>query len=95
MKTKCLPQQTTLKDHFFLLMIVPLLIGLMITFASLAHAEWNTENDPLLKNSPKSQGWRLQVNTQNSPSNLLKPEGENHLKTALGSNVSREPIISP
>lgn len=80
MKTKCLPQNTTLKDHFFLLMIVPLLIGLLITFTSLAHAEWNTESDPLLIQSPKNQGW-AQVTAQKPSSDLLKPEAEN-LKTA-------------
>lgn len=76
MKTKCLSPHTTLKDHFFLLMIVPLLIGLMITFTSLAHAEWNTQEDPLLTHSPKNQGWH-QVDNQKSPSDLLKSEIKN------------------
>jgi len=80
MKTKCLPQRTIAKDHFFLLMLVPLLIGLMITFTSLAHAEWNTQEDPLLTHSPKNQGW-AQVDNQKSPSDLLKSE-TNNLKTA-------------
>lgn len=79
MKTKCLSPHTTLKDHFFLLMIVPLLIGLMITFTSLAHAEWK-QDDPLLSISPKDQGWK-QFEAQKSPSDLLKPES-NNLRTA-------------
>lgn len=80
MKTKCLPHKTITKDHFFLLMIVPILIGLMITFTSLAHAEWK-QDDPLLHLSPtKDQGWK-RFEAQKSPSDLLKIEKEN-VKTA-------------
>jgi hypothetical protein len=80
MKTKSLPHKIITKDHFFLLMIVPILIGLMITFNSMAHAEWKTLKDPLLSLTPKNQGWSL-VDNKKQSSNLLKGEASN-LKTA-------------
>lgn len=57
MKSKAIQHQTFSKKQFFLLMIVPLLIGFMITFNSLAQAEWNKNDDPLLLQSPQKQGW--------------------------------------
>lgn len=44
------------RKKFFLLMIVPLLIGLMISFTNAARAEWDS-NDHVLQ-SPLSQGWK-------------------------------------
>ena len=38
-------------------MIVPFLIGMTWTFLSLANAEWNKKDDPLLFQSPSQQGW--------------------------------------
>lgn len=59
MKIKAIPNHTNSKKRFFLLMIVPLLIGFMISLTSFAHAEWETSNDPLLHKSPtKDQGWK-------------------------------------
>lgn len=45
------------RKRFFLLMIAPLLIGLMITLTTAARANWGAE-DPLLDNSPADQGWK-------------------------------------
>ncbi len=59
MKEKCICKSKLTQKQFFLLMIVPLLIGMMITFTSLAHAEWNKKDDPLLLHSPQKQGWAL------------------------------------
>jgi len=75
MKVKCIHYNIKTKKQFFLLMIAPLLIGLMIVFTSLAHAEWNQKEDPLLFQSPKKQGWVL-MGTQNLSSNLLKSHKE-------------------
>jgi hypothetical protein len=62
MRAKAIPVETHHKKRFFLLMIAPLLIGLMISLSSFAHAEWNTQEDPLLKKSPTQQGWkRIQI----------------------------------
>lgn len=36
-------------------MIVPLLIGFMISLTNFAHAEWNTKDD--LNKAPTTQGW--------------------------------------
>ena len=73
MKTKCIRQNTLIQKQFFILMIVPLLIGLMITLTSLAHAEWNKKDDPRLLHSPQKQGWVLFV-VKDSSMNLLKPQ---------------------
>ena len=67
MKIKAIPNDTNIKRRFFLLMIVPLLIGLMMSLmTNFAHAEWNTQNDPLLHKSPTEQGWeRVQYSEVN------------------------------
>lgn len=58
MKISAIPRDTNIKKRFFLLMIVPLLIGLIISLTSFAHAKWDTQADPLLHKSPaKDQGW--------------------------------------
>ena len=62
-------------------MIVPLLIGMMITFTSLAHAEWNKKNDPLLLQSPQKQGWALVEDWDSSSSSMISQEKK--LKTAF------------
>lgn len=80
MKVKCVNHETIFSKQFFLLMIVPVLIGLMIAHTSFAYAEWHQKDDPLLFLSPLQQGW-VQVNPQHSPSNLLKSQ-KNPLKTA-------------
>jgi hypothetical protein len=46
------------RKRFFLLMIAPLLIGLMISLTTAARAGSWTTKDPLLNNSPASQGWK-------------------------------------
>ena len=57
MKTKPILQSSFIQKHFFLFMVVPVLIGIAITVTSLAHAEWD-KDDPCLQ-SPKNQGWKL------------------------------------
>jgi len=66
MKIKLIYNNKNIKKTFFLLMIVPLLIGLMISLTNFARAEWNT-TDPLLNNSPKTQGWK-EIQIYRSPS---------------------------
>jgi hypothetical protein len=80
MKEKYIWQYTLTKKHFFILMIVPLLIGMMITFTSLVHAEWNKKNDPCLVQSPQNQGWTL-MGEQDLSSYSMKLQDKN-LKTA-------------
>lgn len=65
MKTKCILQKKDLKEKFFLLMIAPVLMGLMITFISIANAEWDKKEDTLLFYSPAKQGWLLYGNKAN------------------------------
>ena len=57
MKIKSIPNNNS-KKYFFIFMIVPLLIGFLISLTSASHAEWNTHDDPLLNKSPKKQGWK-------------------------------------
>ena len=57
MKTKRVSRIVLTKRQFFLLMIVPFFIGMAWTLVSLAHAEWNKKDDPLLFQSPSQQGW--------------------------------------
>ena len=57
MKTKPILQKSFSQKHFFLFMVVPVLIGIAITVTSLAHAEWDKDG-PCLQ-SPKNQGWKL------------------------------------
>ncbi|HUX80450.1 MAG TPA: hypothetical protein VMW10_12020 [Alphaproteobacteria bacterium] len=59
MKEKCICKNILTQKQFFLLMIVPLLLGLMIIFTSSADADWARKDDPLLLQSPQKQGWRL------------------------------------
>lgn len=71
MRAKIIFKNENIKKHFFLLMIAPLLIGLMIScMTNFAHAEWN-ETDPLLKKSPATQGWD-QIQTHYSPLSIQK-----------------------
>ena len=56
MKAKCIAQKRTKSYKFFLFMIVPLLIGVMISLISLTHAKWDQKDDKLLQ-SPVRQGW--------------------------------------
>ena len=80
MKAKCIRQNTLIQKQFFILMIVPLLIGLMITLTSVAHAEWNKKDDPRLLHSPQKQGWVL-LGEKDLSLNLLNSQ-EKTLKTA-------------
>ena len=57
MKAQAICNDTNIRKNFFLLMVVPLLIGLMISLTTAARAEW-TEKDPLLDKSPIDQGWK-------------------------------------
>lgn len=79
MRVKCIAQKTNKKYRFFLMMIVPLLIGLFIIFSSMAHAEWYKKDDPL--KSPLKQGWAVFEVKPSAPSHLIKVQ-ENPLKTA-------------
>lgn len=72
MKTKAINKETT-KVYFFLLMIVPLLIGLFITFTSLTHAEWDRKDESTLRPSPLAQGW-TQFGGQDSTSKPFKAQ---------------------
>lgn len=74
MKIKAIKNDTSIKKRFFLLMIVPLLIGLMISLTNFAHADWKRKDDLLLRN-PKIQGW-TQVQTHYSPSIVRKAEAK-------------------
>jgi len=56
MKSQCIKQKTTKSYKFFLLMIVPLLIGTIIALTSFARAEWETKDVRIAK-SPLQQGW--------------------------------------
>ena len=71
MKIKAIPQNIYSQKRFFLLMIVPLLIGLMISLTNFAHAEWETQN----LNNPKNQGW-TQIQTHQASSDLQKGEAK-------------------
>lgn len=57
MRVKCIRQKRITQKQFLLLMITPLFIGILITLTSLAHGEWNKNDDPLLLHSPQKQGW--------------------------------------
>jgi hypothetical protein len=64
MQVKSIPydHKSHIRKHFFLIMIVPLLLGLFITLTNFVRAEW-TQEDPLLNISPTKQGWKqIQVN---------------------------------
>lgn len=68
MKSKVIPNDTNTKRRFFLLMIAPLLIGLMISLTTFVHAGWNDQDDPLLSHSPKEQGWHPYSVSNKQPS---------------------------
>lgn len=73
MKAKAIAMETNSKKRFFLLMIVPLLIGLMISLTSMARAEWKTSEDSLHKKSPTEQGWKsIQIYHKTSSPALKK-----------------------
>ena len=72
MKAKAISQNTICRKKFFLLMIAPFLIGVLIIMTSMARAEWNQSNDPSLSHSPKQQGWALM--TYPKPSHLIQEE---------------------
>ena len=57
MKAKCVVQKKAKSYKFFLFMIVPLLIGAMISCISLTYAKWDQKDIKLLKSSPVQQGW--------------------------------------
>jgi hypothetical protein len=59
MKAKCIAQKTNKSYKFFLLMIVPLLIGAMIALTSFSHAKWD-EKDASLCNPPFSKVGQVQ-----------------------------------
>ena len=59
MKIKCISQKELIKQKFFFLMIVPFFIALMITFMSIARAEWNQQNyEGSSTDQPLNQGWK-------------------------------------
>ncbi len=75
MKAQAIRQENVIQKHFFLLMIVPLLIGLMISLTTFAYAEWNTQDDPLLNTAPTKQGWE-QIQTHRIASKTHQGEGK-------------------
>lgn len=74
MQSKAICNDENIRKNFFLLMIVPLLIGLMISLTNSARAEW-TKEDPLLKNAPRDQGWKP-IKIYQKPS-IQKKSGNN------------------
>ena len=73
MKAKAICNDVNIRKRFFLLMIVPLLIGLMITLTNSARAEEWTKAAPLVEKSPTQQGWKP-IKIYHSPS--LQKKGE-------------------
>lgn len=67
MKSKVISQTKVCQKRFFLLMIAPFLIGCLLFLTSLAHAEWNQQDDPLLTTSPLKQGWAQMKYNEQSP----------------------------
>jgi hypothetical protein len=57
MQAKAIRCDINPRKRFFLLMIAPLLIGLMISLTTAARADWRAK-DPLLNISPADQGWK-------------------------------------
>ena len=55
MKAKAIHQKKLTKAQFFLLMIVPLFIGMFITLSSAGNAIW--EEKEQASKSPLKQGW--------------------------------------
>lgn len=58
MKAKCISQKEYLKERFFLLMIVPFFIGLMIAFISIANAGWEQNYEGTSTDAHLKQGWK-------------------------------------
>jgi hypothetical protein len=56
MKAKCVPQTKRNSYKFFLLMVVPLLLGALIALTSSGNATWDNKDATLAK-SPSQQGW--------------------------------------
>ncbi len=56
MKAKCIRQKTSRSYKFFLLMIVPFLLGSIIFLTSFSHAKWEMQ-DVRISKSPLQQGW--------------------------------------
>lgn len=54
MKARAIRYENSLQKHFFLLMIAPLLIGLIISLTNFAHADWKKDEFP----NPTKQGWK-------------------------------------
>lgn len=58
MKIKVMSNDVSTRKRFFLLMIVPMLMGLMITLTNFANADWDKKDERLLlRPSPIKQGW--------------------------------------
>jgi hypothetical protein len=57
MKAKCISQKEHVKERFFLLMIVPFFIGLMIAFISIANAEGDKNYEKTYADPHLKQGW--------------------------------------
>ena len=66
MRTKALERGWT-PARFFLLMIVPLLLGFFIALNTTALAQWESNSDEKLMQTPRQQGW-VQVNEKQAPS---------------------------
>ncbi len=58
MKAKCISKKENTAYKFFLLMVAPLLIGFMIAFISLAHAEQDRNYESTTPiHGPQGQNW--------------------------------------
>lgn len=68
MKSKCIKQKAAPSYKFFLLMIVPLLIGTTIVLTSFSHAEWEAQDARIAK-SPLQQGW-VEIKGDEIPNSL-------------------------
>lgn len=67
MKTKRISQENLLREKFFLLMIAPVLMGMMITFITIANADWDQKDDARPFSSPTQQGWEPYNYTGDEP----------------------------
>lgn len=57
MKTKAISQKKLTKKEFFLLMVAPLLIGVLITLFSVSSANASWKDKEEVSKSPLLQGW--------------------------------------
>ena len=80
MKTKALQHKRLTRLEYFLFMIVPLLLGFLITLLSPAKAAWQSD-DPMLKIDPAQQGWARMEETPLPPQPNLAVE-PNSYRTA-------------